>query len=114
MVFIMLKKFNEFVELIHRETIDNFKYFTCGFQEEYKKVDNVNLGYIPFLNVLDVKFNDAILPDIYKTNRNCAKRESTEYICIHDTANGAPRANAKMHHRWTIRTELFLPFDNES
>ena len=96
----MKEKVDYLISLIHKDEIDNFKYYTCGFQKEYQKVENINLGYIPFLNVLNVNFVDAVLPDIYKTNRNCNKRESTEYICIHDTANGAPRANAKMHHRW--------------
>lgn len=40
------------------------------------------------------------MPDIYKTNRNCEIRKETEYICVHDTANASPKANAEMHDRW--------------
>ena len=96
----MQEKFNNLIRLIHKDVIENFKYRTFGFQQEYYNMENINLGYIPFVDVLKTKYIEAILPDIYKTNRNCEKRESTEYICIHDTANGAPRANAKMHNRW--------------
>ncbi len=96
----MNNKYKELIKFIHKETIENFQYNTYGFQDEYLKNDNINYGYIPFVNTLKPKFIDAILPDIYKTNRNCRIRKHTDFICIHDTLNPSPRADVKMHNRW--------------
>ncbi len=95
----MKEKIEYLINLIHKDEIENGYYYTFGFQKEYHNVKNINYGYIPFL-LKNVQIEEKILPDIYKTNRNCEKRESTEYICIHDTANGSITANAKMHHRY--------------
>lgn len=96
----MKEKMEHLIKLIHKDVIENFKYNTYGFQKEFSINENINYGYIPFVNVLRPKIIDAILPDIYKTNRNCEIREKTDFICIHDTLNASPRGTIKMHNNW--------------
>lgn len=96
----MNNKINNLIKLLHKDVIENFSYKTYGFQKEFSVVENINYGYIPFLNVINPKLIDAILPDIYKTNRNCAIREKTDFICIHDTLSASPRADAHLHDKW--------------
>ena len=96
----MDKKIEKLISLIHNEKIKNFRYSTYGFQKDFSINDNINYGYIPFLDTLNPIFVNAILPDIYKTNRNCEIRENTEFICIHDTLSASPRGTIKMHDNW--------------
>ena len=96
----MKRKIDYFISLIHKDIVENFRYNTYGFQEDFCVVNNINYGYLPFINTLDLKHVNAILPDIYKTNRNCEIREETDFICIHDTLSASPRGTIKMHDNW--------------
>jgi hypothetical protein len=67
-----MKKWQEieqFLKLIHQDHIENQKYYMFGYQEEYKKMEVVNLGYIPFYDGKETIRDIDILPDLYKKNR---------------------------------------------
>ena len=85
---------------VHKDTISNFKYYTFGYQQEYRKNEQICYGYIPFIDSINPDVVVDIIPDIYKYNRPGVLRTSTEYICIHDTASAAPSATPKAHNNW--------------
>ena len=91
-----------FLKRIHKDEMGNQKYFMFGYQEEYKQIPVVNLGYLPFYDGKETNRIVEILPDLYKCNRPSLIKTSTQYICVHDTASGAPSATAKAHRNWLM------------
>lgn len=91
-----------FLEKIYKQEIKNQKYYTFGYQQDYRKKENYDFGYIPF--VTGLKFNEIenIIPKTNPNNRCGELKESTEYIVVHDTASGAPSAGAKAHENWLM------------
>ena len=85
---------------IHRKELRNFKYYTFGYQQEYRKNEQICYGYLPFIDSINPEIIVDILPDIYKYNRTGIIRESTKYITVHDTASAAPSAGTKAHNNW--------------
>lgn len=96
------ERIEKFLKLIHQDHIDNQKYYMFGYQEAYKKMEVVNLGYIPFYDGQETVRDVDILPDLYKKNRPAIIKKVTKYICIHDTASGAPNAGGPAHRRWLM------------
>ncbi|MBQ6817919.1 MAG: N-acetylmuramoyl-L-alanine amidase [Bacilli bacterium] len=90
----------KFLELIHKETIKNRQYYTFGYQADYRKKENYDYGYIPFVNGLEFFEKEEIIPKTNPRNRCGEIREYTEFITVHDTASGAPSANARAHANW--------------
>ena len=95
----MDKQVLEFLDFVFNCKRKSLKYLTFGYQQDYKEKENYDLGYVPFPNI---KFEEieSIIPLTNPNNRCGVVRESTEYICVHDTASGAPSADAMAHKRW--------------
>ena len=89
----------EFLDFIYNCKRKSLKYSTFGYQADYKEKENFDLGYVPFPNI---KFEEieSIIPLTNPNNRPGYLKESTEYICVHDTASGAPSAGAIAHKNW--------------
>lgn len=101
----MIKTINsisDFLKKYETKSIPNFKYYTYGYQENYRKVENVCLGYVPFLGNFGFEEKENIIPDTNPNNRCGMERESTEYIVIHDTASAAPSAGREAHSNWLM------------
>lgn len=92
----------EFLNLIHKEIIRPFNYFTFGYQKDYAKIENASLGYIPFLNNFGFTVEKNIIPLTNPCNRCGIKKDKTLYIVVHDTASAAPSANADAHSNWLL------------
>ncbi len=97
-----MKTLDEFLEKINKSEIKSRKYYTYGYQEEYAKTENISYGYVPFLNNFGFSEVEEIIPVTNPNNRCGIKKESIEYIVVHDTANGAPTATAKAHSNWLM------------
>ena len=93
-------KLEYLLDKIHQNYVGKYVYHTFGYQKDYRKNEQVCNGYVPFVNSINLKFIESIIPDIYKTNRNMCVRESTEYIVVHDTASAAPSADGRAHNNW--------------
>lgn len=96
----MRSKIKEFLKLMHKDTIKNRKYYTFGYQAEYRQIENIDYGYIPFVNGLEFSEIEEIIPKTNPRNRCGDIREYTEFITVHDTASGAPSANGRAHANW--------------
>ena len=94
--------YDYFLKKLHKERVNNFKYNTFGYQKDYAIIENASLGYVPFLNNFGFEEIERIIPTTNKNNRCGIKRKSTEYIVIHDTASGAPTADANAHANWLM------------
>lgn len=95
----MKKRINDFLDFIFNCKKGSLKYITYGYQEDYREKENFDLGYVPFPII---KFEELvnIIPLTNPNNRPGDLKESTEYICVHDTASGAPSAGAIAHKNW--------------
>ena len=91
---------NMLLSFITHERITNQKYYTFGFQENYKKNEVQNLGYLPFYVAENAPITVEILEVTHGRNRTGIKKTSTEYIVIHDTGSAAPGATARSHANW--------------
>ncbi|MDD3170791.1 MAG: N-acetylmuramoyl-L-alanine amidase [Bacilli bacterium] len=96
------EKIEKYLNRIHQDKIKGQRYYMFGYQEQYKQMEAINLGYLPFYDGKDTKRDVEILPDIYKCNRPGIQKTCTKYICIHDTASGAPTATTKAHRNWLM------------
>ena len=96
----MEQKILKFLKMIHRDVIKNRKYYTFGYQQEYRKKANYDYGYIPFITGLEFFEKEEIIPKTNPHNRCGEIREYTEFITVHDTASGAPSANGRAHANW--------------
>lgn len=94
--------YDDFLKMLHKETIENFKFKTFGYQKDYAVIENASLGYVPFLNNFGFEEIGKIIPTTNKLNRCGIKREYTEYIVVHDTASGDPTADANAHANWLM------------
>ena len=107
-VYIYLAKIDDYKQLkieyllnkIYKAEINNYKYYTFGYQQEYRKNEQVCYGYLPFIDSIKPELIVDIISDKYKYNRPGVLKESTEYITIHDTASAAPSAGTKAHNNW--------------
>lgn len=96
----MDNKITNFLNLIHKQTIKNRKFYTFGYQKEYHKKANYDYGYIPFVTGLDFFEKEEIIPKTNPRNRCGDLKEFTEFVVVHDTASGAPSANGRAHANW--------------
>ena len=95
----MDKRVLELLDLIYQRRKGSLKYLTFGYQADYREKENLDLGYVPFPNVKYEKI-EAIIPLTNPNNRPGNLKESTEYVCVHDTASVAPSAGAIAHKNW--------------
>ena len=91
-----------FLEKVYKKEISNQKFYTFGYQKEYSKMVNYDYGYVPFCTGLDFQEIEKIIPKTNPNNRCGEIKESTEYIVVHDTASGAPSADAEAHSKWLM------------
>ena len=91
---------NMLLSFITHERITNQKYYTFGFQENYKENPVQNVGYLPFYVSENADVSVEILEVTHGRNRTGIKKTSTEYIVIHDTGSAAPGATARSHANW--------------
>lgn len=85
----------KFLNSIHKDVIENQKYFLYGHEEGYEKVPSVNLGYLPFYDSKELKVTESIVPSNNTTIRSNQIRSATNYIVIHNTGMAHPSATAK-------------------
>lgn len=97
-----MKTLEEFLNKFYKSEINSRKYYTFGYQENYRKNENISYGYVPFLNNFGFSEVEEIIPKTNPNNRCGIKKESTEYIVVHDTASAAPTADAKAHSNWLM------------
>ena len=89
-----------FLDHVFNSKSNGMKYYTFGYQKEYQKMVNYDLGYIPFIKELEFEEKENYISLDNPRNRCGIMKESTEYICVHDTASGAPSADEIAHERW--------------
>ena len=92
----------KFIELVHKEFIKCNEYITFGYQADYREKENKDFGYVPFCYELEFEEICEFIPLTNPNNRCGVLKESTEFICVHDTASGAPSADAKAHRNWLM------------
>ena len=95
-------KNNEFIKLVHKDFIKCNEYITFGYQADYRAKENKDFGYVPFCYELEFEEICEIIPLTNPNNRCGVLKESTEFIVVHDTASGAPSADAKAHRNWLM------------
>lgn len=91
---------NRFLSYIALERITNQKYYTFGYQDEYRQNAVQNVGYLPFYVNEGVNAVVDIIDLTHGKNRTGIKKTSTEYIVIHDTGSAHPTATARAHANW--------------
>jgi len=99
----MSEKLNkDFIKLVYKDVIKSNEYITFGYQADYRQKENKDFGYVPFCNELKFEEICEIIPLTNPNNRCGLLKESTEFIVVHDTASGAPTADAKAHRNWLM------------
>lgn len=91
---------NRFLSYIALERITNQKYYTFGYQDEYRQNAVQNVGYLPFYVNEGANPVIDIIELTHGKNRTGIKKTSTEYIVIHDTGSAHPTATARAHANW--------------
>ncbi|HHX78618.1 MAG TPA: hypothetical protein GX695_02560 [Acholeplasmataceae bacterium] len=91
----MINKIKYFLDQIHKNEIKNQVFYLYGHEEGYEKVLSYNYGYLPFYIDEDLKMTEHIVPAENTIIRSNRKRESTNYIVIHNTGMAHPSATAK-------------------
>lgn len=97
-----MERNTKFLKLLHKDLIKSNKFITFGYQADYRQKENEDYGYVPFCDELEFEEIVDIIPLTNPNNRCGIKKESTEYIVVHDTASGAPSANALAHRNWLM------------
>ena len=90
----------DFLDKIYNSRKDSMKYYTFGYQADYKKMANYDLGYVPFMKELEFTEKVNYISLANERNRCGILKNKTEYICVHDTASGAPSAGEIAHENW--------------
>ncbi len=90
-----ITKIKYFLDQIHQDEIKNQIFYLYGYEEGFEKVLSYNYGYLPFCINEDLKITEHIVPSENTTIRSNIKRESTNYIVIHNTGMAHPSATAK-------------------
>ena len=96
----MNKSILEFLDNIYKSRMENQKYYTFGYQKEYQKMPNYDLGYVPFIKELEFTEKENFISLTNPKNRPGILKNKTLYVCVHDTASGAPSADELAHERW--------------
>lgn len=90
-----ITKIKYFLDQIYKKEINNQVFYLYGHEEGYEKVLSYNYGYLPFCIDEDLKITEHIVSSENTTIRSNRKRETTNYIVIHNTGMAHPSATAK-------------------
>ncbi len=90
----MWEKVELFLNTIHKDQIETHRFYLYGYEAGYETVLSLNIGYLPFYSMEDLKITEDILPDNSPLKPN-AKRTLTKYITLHNTGMAHPSATAQ-------------------